>query len=254
MLRFDTVVVSDLHLGARNSRTEDFLRFLDDLVVERLVIAGDFFESPLLYGLKPPDVRVLEVLRQFARTCELVWLRGNHDPDEAWCRDVLDMNCQDELVVDVGPRRYLVCHGHLWDASLRLPKVVVHAADSIYHFAQRLDSSHRLARGLKRNTKFFCRVVDALRRKATAAARARNMDGVIVGHSHVAGDEHVDNVHFLNCGCWTEQPTGYVGIRDDRARQFEWRAPVQWGAADCGSRARRRAGTNIPMLVAGEGS
>jgi hypothetical protein len=73
MLRFETVVVSDLHLGARNSRTGDFLRFLDKLEVDLLVVAGDLFESPLLQGLKPRHVRVLEVLRQFARSCKLVW-------------------------------------------------------------------------------------------------------------------------------------------------------------------------------------
>src|SRR5262249_15354281 len=151
MLRFDTVVVSDLHLGARNSRTDDFLRFLDDLSVDRLVIAGDLFDSPVLRGLQTPHVRVLEVLRQFARSCRLVWLRGNHDPDEAWCRDVLGLPCQDELVINVGDRTYLACHGHLWDDSLALPQVIVDAADAIYHFAQWLDPSHRLARGLKRN-------------------------------------------------------------------------------------------------------
>ncbi len=225
MLRFDTVVVSDLHLGARNSRTEDFLRFLDHLVVDRLVIAGDFFESPVLQGLRSHHLRVLEVLRQFARSSELVWLRGNHDPDEAWCRDVLDLDSRDELVVSVGRRRYLVCHGHVWDRAMALPGAIVNVADSIYHFAQWLDPSHRLARGLKRKTKFFCHVVDEMRREATAAARRRNMDGVIVGHSHVASDEVFEDLHFLNCGCWTEQPTGFVGIRGNQVRQFAWNAP-----------------------------
>ena len=222
MLRFETVVVSDLHLGALNSRTDDFLRFLDELEVDQLIIAGDLFESPMLHGLRPRHVHVLERLRQFAHGSRLVWLRGNHDPDEVWCSEVLAWQAHDEIVLNVGRRRYLVCHGHVWDRTLSLPSVVVHGADLVYHAAQRLDPSHRLARFLKRNTKIFCRAVDELRREATTAARLRNMDGVIVGHSHVADDERSDGLHFLNCGCWTEQPTGYVGIVNGTARQFAW--------------------------------
>ncbi len=245
MLRFETVVVSDIHLGARNSRTDDFLRFLDELEVDRLVIAGDLFESPVLHGLCSHHIRVLEVLRQFSRSSELVWLRGNHDPDDAWCRDVLDLTIQDELVVGAGGRDYLICHGHLWDSTLSLPKFVIDAADGVYRAAQWVDSSHRLARQLKRNTKVFCRAVAELRREAVAAARQRNLHGVIVGHSHVADDALIDDQHFLNCGCWTEQPTGYVGIRAASVRQFAWRAPMRVALA----------ATRMPMLVAsGEGN
>ncbi len=256
MLRFDTVVVSDLHLGARNSRAEDFLRFLDELSVDRLVIAGDLFESPVLHGLQEQHLRVLEVLRAFARSSELVWLRGNHDPDAAWCRDVLDFPCQDELIVSAGGGEYLICHGHLWDRALSLPNFVINAADSVYHFAQRLDRSHRVARWLKRNTKLFCRAVEGLCREATAAARERNLDGVIVGHSHVAGDMMIDDLHFLNCGCWTEQPTGYVGIRDGVARQYAWRGATLFGLSDPTHLRLRPAGAaNLSLLsTSGKGS
>jgi UDP-2,3-diacylglucosamine pyrophosphatase LpxH len=256
MLRFDTVVVSDLHLGARNSRADDFLRFLDELTVDRLVIAGDLFESPVLRGMRPRDVRVLEALRQFARGSELVWLRGNHDPDESWARNVLDLASQDELVVTAGRKAYLVCHGHLWDRALSLPSLIVDAADSVYHLAQRLDPSHRLARCLKRNTKLFCQAVEGLRREATRGARKRRMDGVIVGHSHVASDEVVDGLHFLNCGCWTEQPTGFVGILDDFVQQYSWRSAARVSLADGGMRLPRSAReSGMPQLVAsGEGT
>jgi UDP-2,3-diacylglucosamine pyrophosphatase LpxH len=245
MLRFETVVVSDIHLGARNSQATDFLRFLDVLEVDRLVIAGDLFESPVLRGLRREHLRVLEVLRQFARGCELVWLRGNHDPDDAWCRDVLDLTIQDELVVHAEGRSYLVCHGHLWDSTLSLPKLIVDAADGVYRAAQWVDPSHRLARQLKRNTKIFCRAVAELRREAVAEARQRNLSGVIVGHSHVADDDMVEDHHFLNCGCWTERPTGYVGIRAASVRQFAWRAPVRVALA----------AARMPLLAAsGEGT
>jgi UDP-2,3-diacylglucosamine pyrophosphatase LpxH len=45
MVNFDAVVVSDLHLGARNSRGTNFLRFLHTIRCQRLVLAGDLFND-----------------------------------------------------------------------------------------------------------------------------------------------------------------------------------------------------------------
>lgn len=256
MLRFDTVVISDLHLGARNSRTDDILLFLDELTVDQLVIAGDLFDSPVLHGLNSQHLRVLEVLRQFGRSSEFVWLRGNHDPDDAWCRDVLDLSIQDELVLNVDERAYLISHGHLWDRTLLLPGVIIDAADTVYHFAQRIDPSHNLARWLKRKTKLFCRAVAGMRREALAAAGLRHFDGVILGHSHVASDEYQEDLHYLNCGCWTEQPTGFVGIRAGVAQQFAWRAPTRVSLTDrCAHSPQPANNSRTPLLVeSGEGT
>jgi UDP-2,3-diacylglucosamine pyrophosphatase LpxH len=256
MLEFDTVVVSDLHLGARNSRTEDILRFLDVLKTDRLVIAGDLFESPVLWGLNSRDLRVLQVLRQFAREKELVWLRGNHDPDDDWCRDVLELPIQDELLINVDQRTYLISHGHLWDRSPPLPQIVIEGAELVYHVSQRVDKSHRLARWLKQKSKLFCRAVEGLRRAALEEVQSRRLDGVIVGHSHVAGDNRFEGLHYLNCGCWTELPTGYVGIRADSVHQFAWCPPAPAWAPTASASASRAAGTPRPPLAicSGEGS
>lgn len=233
--RYDTVVVSDLHLGARNSRALDFLRFLDWVETDRLVVAGDLFDCPRLSGLKAEHVRVVDALRQFARVKQVDWLQGNHDPPSEWFSGLLGLPALEELALDVAGQRYLVQHGHRWDPSLDLPWLVIEAADTIYRGSQWLDGSHQLARRLKRASKYFCRSVEALRRRATLEARDRSFAGVIVGHSHVATDSRWQNVHYLNSGCWTERPACFVGIRHGRARRYYWdllqRRTVRIGAA-----------------------
>jgi len=222
MQRFDTVIVSDLHLGARNSRASELLHFFRRLRCDRLILAGDIFDNPWLRGLTPLHVEVLAELRQLSRECEVIWIGGNHDPSPEFCDAVLGVELRDEYVLLAAGRHYLVCHGHAWDRAIDLPWVIVEGADAIYRCAQRIDPTHRLARYLKRNSKWFCGAVNAVRRRAVWAARRRGLDGVIVGHSHVASEHHWRDVHFVNCGCWTERPAGFVGVRGDQVRQYAW--------------------------------
>ncbi|MGA2499135.1 MAG: UDP-2,3-diacylglucosamine diphosphatase, partial [Tepidisphaeraceae bacterium] len=64
---FATVVVSDLHLGARNARVGEFLRFLDWVRTDELILAGDVFDDPRLRRLDASSLRVINALMSFAR-------------------------------------------------------------------------------------------------------------------------------------------------------------------------------------------
>lgn len=226
MWKFDAVVVSDLHLGARNSRSFDFLQFLESIDTPRLILAGDLFDDPQFRGLRPCDVQVVNTLRQLSASISVQWLCGNHDPPPRWFSGLLGIEAQDELLLDVGDKRYLVYHGHGWDRALEWPGVVISAAEVVYYGCQRIDPSHRLARYLKHKSKWFCRAVAALRHQAIAAARRRNLSGVILGHTHVAADDWIGGVHYVNCGCWTERPAGFVGVRRGQVRTYYWDALV----------------------------
>ncbi len=219
---FDAVVVSDLHLGAANSRTGEFLAFLSRLKTDELILAGDIFDQQRLDALRRDEVAVLRALRRQANQSRVTWLVGNHDPSIDWLADMLGIAAQEEAILSVGALRYLVYHGHGWDRSLELPALLISAGDWIYRAAQRVDRSHALARRLKHGCKSFCRAVEQLRGQAVVTARERYFDGVILGHSHVAGDLDCQGVHYLNSGCWTELPAGFVGIRDGEARAYHW--------------------------------
>lgn len=224
MLRFETVIISDLHLGALNARCQDVLEFLNSIQTERLIINGDLFQDPKLRLLRDCDIEVLEALRALQQEIRVDWLIGNHDPTERWLTALLDIEAQDELELDVDGRSYLVCHGHRWDRSLNWPTWLVGGAEAVYSACQWIDPSHRVAKFLKHKSKWFCRAVNALKRHAIQAAHQGGYDGVILGHTHVACDLMQDNVHYMNSGCWTEQPNGFVGIRDGVACTFQWRA------------------------------
>lgn len=224
MRPFDTIVISDLHLGARNARHNELLAFLDYVETDHLILNGDVFEDSRLRGLKEADIAVVDALRRYNDHTEVTWLGGNHDPEPSWFAGLLGIDAAAEVVVTAGGRSYLVCHGHQWDGSLRWPQWIIDAAELVYRGCQMLDRSHRLARLLKRGSKSFVRAVAILQRHAGETGRRRGLDGVILGHTHVVDDTRVHGIHYLNSGCWTENPSAFVGIRDGEVRAYRWLA------------------------------
>ena len=179
MQNFDAVVVSDLHLGARNSRGNDFLRFLHTVRTNRLILAGDLFNDNRLRGMQSATCKSSSCCADTSLRVHVDWLIGNHDPSSrCWFEALLGITARDEVVLDVGGSPYLIYHGHGWDPSLSWPQVVVDTADAIYFACQWIDPSHRLARHLKRSSKHFCHVTDVLRRRALDEATNRGMAGV----------------------------------------------------------------------------
>lgn len=222
MLTCQTLIVSDLHLGARNSRTADFLAFLDQVATDRLIVNGDLFDRPNLRGMSAEHFQVLEALREHARRSRLDWIVGNHDPDPQWFRDVLRVEAVEETILEVSGQRYLVCHGHRFDPALQLPRLIVQGAEAVYRLAQWMDDTHGVARRLKQGSKRFLHVVEQVRRQAAAYAAERNCNGVILGHTHLSEESRESDIHYVNGGCWTERPGGFVAVADGRIVRGHW--------------------------------
>ena len=79
---YDTLILSDLHLGSEISRAEQATRMLRENRFRRLILLGDIF-SDLNFGrLTKPHWKFLGYIRKLSnpkRGIEVVWVEGNHD-------------------------------------------------------------------------------------------------------------------------------------------------------------------------------
>src|SRR5690348_10082472 len=79
---YDTLILSDLHLGSEISRAEQATRMLRENRFRRLILLGDIF-SDLNFGrLTKPHWKFLGLIRKLSnpkRGIEVVWVEGNHD-------------------------------------------------------------------------------------------------------------------------------------------------------------------------------
>src|SRR5436305_13630945 len=79
---FDTVIVSDLHLGSNVSRASDALQVLRSISFRRLILLGDMFCDLNFRRLKKEHWQFLSYIRKLSnpkRNTEVVWVEGNHD-------------------------------------------------------------------------------------------------------------------------------------------------------------------------------
>src|SRR5258708_4408360 len=79
---YDTLILSDLHLGSHISRAQEAMDMLRETSFRRLVLLGDIF-SDLNFGRLTKDHwKFLGYIRKLSnpkRKIEVVWVEGNHD-------------------------------------------------------------------------------------------------------------------------------------------------------------------------------
>ncbi len=115
-------IVSDAHLASADSdRQRAFVRWLDALEVDRLVLLGDVFHA--WWGWRsvvPSDLvpACAALLRARDRGVDLLLVPGNHDfAVGPWLRERAGVRVHREPVLEVGAARVLLAHGDAPDRA-----------------------------------------------------------------------------------------------------------------------------------------
>jgi metallophosphoesterase superfamily enzyme len=116
---YDTLILSDLHLGSRISRAQAAMRMLKETSFRRLVLLGDIF-SDLNFGRLTKDHwKFLGYIRKLSnpkRKIEVVWVEGNHDQGLTNVMShLVGVKVYQEYVWEFEGRRHLAVHGHQFD-------------------------------------------------------------------------------------------------------------------------------------------
>jgi UDP-2,3-diacylglucosamine pyrophosphatase LpxH len=222
-----TLIISDLHLGARNCQAASILEFLQTRF-DRLILNGDTINNLNFRKFKPKQWRVLHRLQEIAQGRQLILLRGNHDgapspglpfgPLEVLAK-LLGVALEEEYELETPAGRYLVLHGDRFDPTLNWP-VLTDTADWCYGAVQKIN--RKAAKWLKRRVKKLGGVVEFVKRRSVLHAQARGYAGIITGHTHFCDDEWIDGVHYLNSGCWVDASCTYVRAEGSEIRLYHW--------------------------------
>ncbi len=116
---YDTLILSDLHLGSEISRAEQATRMLRKNRFRRLILLGDIF-SDLNFGrLTKPHWKFLGYIRKLSnpkRGIEVVWVEGNHDRGLSQVMShLVGVKVYEEYEWEFAGRRHLAIHGHQFD-------------------------------------------------------------------------------------------------------------------------------------------
>jgi len=79
--KIDTMIISDLHLGAHSSKAKELVVILLSYDFKRLILNGDIFDDFNFRRLNSEQWKILSIFRRLSKKCEVVWISGNHDGD-----------------------------------------------------------------------------------------------------------------------------------------------------------------------------
>jgi UDP-2,3-diacylglucosamine pyrophosphatase LpxH len=227
----DAVIVSDVHLGSANCQAKRLGELLERIAegetpTARLILNGDVFDSIDFRRLSKNHWRILSLFRKLSDQIEIVWLAGNHDGSAEIISHLLGVSVEDEYVLESGPQRVLILHGHVFDDFIQSYPFVTWLADRLYRVLQMIDRTHRFAKMAKHGSKTFLRCAKKIADGATALARERGCTAVVCGHTHVACALTEQPIPYFNSGCWTELPCSYLTVKDGAVELHEF-APAE---------------------------
>jgi UDP-2,3-diacylglucosamine pyrophosphatase LpxH len=231
----DSLIVSDLHLGLRGSRSAELLKLLQMLRFDRLVLLGDILHDATLRRLSRDDWALIAFLRQLRHRPDapaVLPVLGNHDRS---CGDLLarllDRPVTDSVTWTHAGRRYLAVHGDLFDRFITRNRRTAQAVSALFGFCHRrlsrdgswphaADQLHVRWTGLGRK----------MAEAALAHARSHGADVIFCGHSHqpdsrfdLDGGRSSRPLTYLNTGAWLGLRPSFVTVAGDgsaRLHQF----------------------------------
>ena len=234
VFRFRTVFVSDLHLGFRGTRAEEFAAFLKRVECERLYLVGDIVDMWVLrqrWRWPATHNQVARRLLKLAkRGTRVIYVPGNHDESLRPYAgiDLAGIRIATQAVHRLADgRRLLICHGDEYDLAVQHSRLLSMIGGLGYDYLVALNRAVNSARALvglrrwsfsqaiKRKVKGACTFISRFEDALIDEAKRRGLDGVVCGHIHDPRLEtRPDGLTYANCGDWIERATALVEHED----------------------------------------
>ncbi len=225
---YDTLILSDLHLGADMSRAREALRVLQEIRYRRLILLGDIFADLNFGRLKKEHWKILGFIRKLSnpkRNVEVVWVEGNHDHGLADIMShLVGVRVYQEYQWEYRGLRHAAVHGHQFDGFVvKNVQVSYLIGTLLYLQLQKWDSKNKtLTRLLDRLGTRWQRLSEKVAEGALAHARHHHAARIFCGHTHAALHKHEHEIDYFNCGAWIDERLTYITVGDEGVQIHEY--------------------------------
>jgi UDP-2,3-diacylglucosamine pyrophosphatase LpxH len=214
---FDTVIMSDLHLGSDVSRAGDALALLQSLYFRRLILLGDIFADLNFSRLTKEHWKFLGYIRKLSNPkheIEVVWVEGNHDHGLTEVMShLVGVPVYQEYSWLYGGKRHLAIHGHQFDSFGLRNAFLSKVGNFIFLQLQKVDSKNKkVARYLDRLNTRWLRLSEQVAHGALSYAKPGKAERIFCGHTHAPLARVRDGVEYYNSGAWVDQRCTYITV------------------------------------------
>ncbi len=228
---YNTVIISDLHLGSKMSRAEAALQMLKTTSFDRLILLGDIFSDLNFRRLKKEHWQFLSYIRKLSnpkRGVEVVWVEGNHDHGlSELMSHLVGIEVYQEYVWEYCGLRHLAIHGHQFDLFVVNNRFVSNVLTALHLALQKIAfGKQRLVRFIDRFDSKWLRLSSKVMDGALAHARIQKAQRVFCGHTHEALHIERGGIEYFNSGSWTQPSATYITIDEKGVALREYEEDV----------------------------
>ena len=232
-MKYQAVIVSDLHLGTKDSKAEEFIEFLEKHPTDLLILNGDIVDGWALNRgtkWKKQHTKVISKILQLSNTTQIIWIRGNHDE---FIQDFIGthlgaIEIKEDYKLDIHNtvESYYIFHGDVVDVFITKYKWLSKIGAVGYDFALTLNrwyNTYRKWRNLpyqsisqkiKSGVKAATNYINDFEITALSMATKKGCNGVMCGHIHQPEDRMIDGKRYINSGDWVENMSAILIGKD----------------------------------------
>ena len=220
-MKYQAIIVSDLHLGIKDSKTDEFIEFIESHTTELLILNGDIIDGwALNRGSKwrNSHTKVISKLLKISNKTRIIWIRGNHDEfvQDFMSNHIGSIEIREDYILNVNEKKYYCFHGDVIDVFITKYKWLSKIGAVGYDFAlwlNRVYNTYRkwrklpyisISQKIKNSVKVATNYVNDFETTALSMATKKGCDGVICGHIHQPEDIMINDKRYLNSGDWIE--------------------------------------------------
>ncbi len=229
-MTYKAIIVSDLHLGTKDSKAEEFIEFIEKHPTELLILNGDIIDGWAINRgskWKKQHTKVISKLLKLSNKTQIIWIRGNHDEfvqefigshfGGVEIREDYRLQYYEHIEYDYWkPKCYYIFHGDVIDVFITKYKWLSKLGAVGYEFALWLNRQYNkyrkwrnlpyqsISQKIKAGVKAATNYVNDFEITALKMAEKKGCDGVICGHIHQPEDRMINGKRYVNSGDWVE--------------------------------------------------
>jgi len=233
-MKYKAIIVSDLHLGTKDSKAKEFIEFLEQHPTDLLILNGDIIDGWALSRgskWKKQHTNAISKILKVSNKTKVIWIRGNHDEfiAEFIGMQFGNIEIRENYILD----NYYIFHGDVIDVFITKYKWLAKIGSIGYDLAlwiNRWYNKYRTWRGLpyqsisqeiKAGVKAATNYVNDFEVTAIKMASKHGCQGVICGHIHQPADIIINEARYLNSGDWVENRTAILLDQNDNFTIFK---------------------------------
>jgi UDP-2,3-diacylglucosamine pyrophosphatase LpxH len=222
-MKYQSIIVSDLHLGTKDSKAEEFIEVIESHPTDLLILNGDIVDGWALNRgtkWKKQHTKVISKLLKLSNKTKIIWIRGNHDEfiQEFIGTNLGAIEIREDYKLNINNTNdsYYIFHGDVIDVFITKYKWLSKIGSVGYDFAlwlNRVYNTYRkfrklpyisISQKIKGSVKVATNYINDFETTALSMAHKKGCKGVICGHIHQPADIMIKGERYLNSGDWIE--------------------------------------------------